>query len=481
MRALGAYIFAGGFTLGVRQHFDVLAHFEEGPYGVKTARLNFPELPIFVGPENWPLDDAKYYGVDFLYGNSPCAPWSQASGRPMDNWRTDPRVECTRRHFGLLEQLAPRVWAWESVAATWNKGREFVDELAAAAMRRGYAVTVFLHDAKYLGVPHNRARMMVVAHKVKLTFEAPDWSVIPCGEALRKLNDRGDLHAEAQGYANRIQWLIPHAKQGEDLRTTFNRVMAERGFTEDTLPRNALGQVKDRPGYLLKRSRADQPANTVMHDQVHPTEDRLLTLKELAHLCGYPADFELAPPASIVHEYTRAVMPPVAEYVARMVRQSLEANEPIGKPSYFVVDYRKPPGSVREEILVDGLSRPAADDSPHQRKSLGSADQVPAGSVVSAAGVAVSGAPGQEPAVVARPGATAGVPRPKAGVGRMAFLQVLIMMGRWTGPQMVEIVKHHWPQSKASGADVSTQRRVLVQKGYTPPPTLRKPVEDLPW
>ena len=31
MKALGTYIFAGGFTLGVKKHFDVLAHFEDKP------------------------------------------------------------------------------------------------------------------------------------------------------------------------------------------------------------------------------------------------------------------------------------------------------------------------------------------------------------------------------------------------------------------------------------------------------------------
>jgi hypothetical protein len=28
MKALGTYVFAGGFTLGVKKHFDVEAHFE---------------------------------------------------------------------------------------------------------------------------------------------------------------------------------------------------------------------------------------------------------------------------------------------------------------------------------------------------------------------------------------------------------------------------------------------------------------------
>ena len=50
MKALGTYIFAGGFTLGVKKHFDVLAHFEDKP-GLykKTVKANFPDLPIYEG------------------------------------------------------------------------------------------------------------------------------------------------------------------------------------------------------------------------------------------------------------------------------------------------------------------------------------------------------------------------------------------------------------------------------------------------
>ena len=45
MKALGAYIFAGGFALGVEKHFDILAHFEMKP-GVykKTFQANFPNV-----------------------------------------------------------------------------------------------------------------------------------------------------------------------------------------------------------------------------------------------------------------------------------------------------------------------------------------------------------------------------------------------------------------------------------------------------
>jgi hypothetical protein len=44
VKALGTYIFAGGFTIGVSKHFNVLAHFEMKP-GLykKTFQANFPD------------------------------------------------------------------------------------------------------------------------------------------------------------------------------------------------------------------------------------------------------------------------------------------------------------------------------------------------------------------------------------------------------------------------------------------------------
>src|SRR5687768_13498272 len=114
LKAVGCTIYAGGFTVGVKRHFDVLCHLEGDKYGVATARANFPTMPIHVGKENWPLEQLRRAKPDFVFGNPPCAPWSVA-GKKGDHWKTDPRLETTRGHFGLVEVLRPKVWAWESV------------------------------------------------------------------------------------------------------------------------------------------------------------------------------------------------------------------------------------------------------------------------------------------------------------------------------------------------------------------------------
>jgi site-specific DNA-cytosine methylase len=103
MKALGAYIFAGGFALGVKKHFDILAHFEMKP-GVykKTFQANFPDVEYYEGEENWPKDKFKNK-VDFVYCNPPCAPWSNlgSTQKGAMAWKDDPRIACWRNAFSL--------------------------------------------------------------------------------------------------------------------------------------------------------------------------------------------------------------------------------------------------------------------------------------------------------------------------------------------------------------------------------------------
>ena len=72
MKALGAYIFAGGFTIGVSKHFKVEAHFDDKPgFYKKTFQANFPDIPVYEGKDNWPIKKYKDQ-IDFEIGRASC-------------------------------------------------------------------------------------------------------------------------------------------------------------------------------------------------------------------------------------------------------------------------------------------------------------------------------------------------------------------------------------------------------------------------
>jgi len=99
-KAVGAYIFAGLFTVGVCEHFDVLCHLEDGPFGVATARKNWPDMPIHTDPATWPTKELRREGVTLIYCNPPCAPWSKAAPSPPWLWIGDmPGESCEPRDF----------------------------------------------------------------------------------------------------------------------------------------------------------------------------------------------------------------------------------------------------------------------------------------------------------------------------------------------------------------------------------------------
>ena len=177
--ALGVYIFAGGFTLGVKEAgFEILAQFEDGAYGVETTRKNHPGLDVFDDQKSWPSE--RYEGkIGFLYGNPPCAPFSNAGisslkkGKMHDHWKRDERTNCILRMFEVLEIARPTVWAWESVQLAFKRGRPMIDELTERAAAMGYSASYVLMNAVHLGVPQIRRRFFCVFHKVAIDWEYP--------------------------------------------------------------------------------------------------------------------------------------------------------------------------------------------------------------------------------------------------------------------------------------------------------------------
>lgn len=330
--ALGCYIFAGGFTLGVRKHFEVLAHFEEGPYGTATAAHNIPELRdrIFTDPATWPAAD--YAGrVDFVYGNPPCAPWSVCSAGRAVPWRLDPRVGCTQRLFGLLEAIQPKVWAFESVRPTFNKGRELIDEMVLKARDLGYDATALMVEGTRHGVPQKRPRFFLVLSRYALEWEPTRVKTVPTvGAAFAKPFKTFTHSNEGSKF---FLDLVRKTQQGQRVAALFNELYPER--VEEG--RRTGEWVKGRPSFQNIRLDPTVPSCTLTGGakQIHPTEHRLISVEESAALCGYPRGFKFL--GSIGKQYqqvAQAVMPPVGEYLARTVRAGIEAKRRVRSPGF---------------------------------------------------------------------------------------------------------------------------------------------------
>lgn len=368
LTAVGCHIFAGGFTVGVRQAgFDVLCHLEgEAGYGATTTAANMPGLKIHVGADNWPVGElSSGPRIDFVYGNPPCAAWSgnNPNSHVEGKWRDDPRVGCVREHFSLLEELRPRVWAWESVCQAPVKGRELVDELTQRALAMGYSVTEVFHDARWLGTPQTRKRWFMVCHDVEVDFVVDRWVETSAVDALARVEPEGEPAYDSM--SNRAVF-GPHLSDipaGKRLRAYWEEVICPPG-SQTTKPN---GHVLGRPGFGHVRLDDHGPATaTVGYSMVHPTQHRFLHVNEVAALAGFPPGyvFDGGPSgAKQLDLIARGVCPPVGRWLAEQVRRGVEAGRRVTDPVVRVVDLRERPAAEGGRVTREprrAVTRPPA-------------------------------------------------------------------------------------------------------------------------
>lgn len=338
MKALGMHVFAGSFTLGMREHHDVVAHFENGEYGVETMRKNQPEIPVYTEPEEWPV--SEHDDVDIVYGNPPCAPFSNNStseGDRSEGALQDERVESHRQMVRVLERVQPRFWVFESVCHIYDKAGPLLEEIEGLAEELGYNVTHFFHNVNYYGNPQSRKRYFCVLHDTPLDFRPPDFEDAPTvGDVWEDIapDEPRCHHIPPDEIWDKWKDLIPKVGQGEKLRPVFVR---ERP-----------GEEKGRPLQHMRRLDPDDSAWTVIggYRFIHPYEDRLLAANEMSALQGYPNDYELQGSSNQRMDLAaRGVCVEMGEYLGRLFAEA-EHRDP-EQHGVAVVDFRDDPGRIQ--------------------------------------------------------------------------------------------------------------------------------------
>ena len=335
--ALGCYIFAGGFTTGIKKAgFKVLGHLEGSMFGVRTVERNHPELQlgknIFIDPPTWPIHN--FNGVDLIFGNPPCAPFSVANASSLregrTQWMRDPRVECIRNEFNLLGELRPKVLVFESVQQAFTRGRDLIDSLTDSARELGYSATYILLNTAHLGVPQTRRRFFCVFHNVVIPWwypaaEAKDGTPrheLTVREAFDELEDLAPEIYQDTPSRMRLAKLTP---EGDSLRKTWEAENPER-----TWKRGINDKVIGRPPFTLRKLAWDRPSPTLIGgaQYYHPGRSQHLSVKETQVLCGYPPEYEFVT-KTLGLKYTeigQAVMPPVGEWLGKNIKRAVEIN-----------------------------------------------------------------------------------------------------------------------------------------------------------
>lgn len=430
LSAIGMHVYAGGFTVGVREHFDVMAHLEHAAYGAEVVRLNFPDLPIHAGgPANWPARWPRR--PRFVYANPPCAIWSGAGVGARGRWAGDPRLQAHHDIFSYAVDTADAdVIAVESVPRSFTEGRRHVDGLVDRARATGRSTTVVMHDARHLGVAQRRSRIFYVFSRVEIPWETPDAGDAPTvREVFRGLPRRTRGFEPRAGIPRLDMPLLLQAAPGEIFRQVYDRLHPDP-------PRGHRGQKIGSPSFLDRRIPWDKPAPVIIANKLyHPEEDRRLTLEELVALSSFPQDYRWPPgdSATISGWISRGVMPRVGEWLAGNVRRALERNRRINDPGASVLDLRTPPGRT---FTMEEWDMKIAQLRPTGKTTVPAAKAGPA----------------------ARP------PDVVAGEGSGAYIRRCLAAG-FGDDEILASVHASFPGSKAKKSDISWNKGKLRKEG----------------
>jgi DNA (cytosine-5)-methyltransferase 1 len=301
--------------------------------------------------------------LDILLGGPPCQGFSSAGVKAGE----DPRNSLLRHYVRLLEGVRPKWFLMENVEGLLtNAGGSHIHDAVAAFLEAGYSVNVEKVYAQGYGVPQRRKRVLIVGNRLGYDFIFPEPVTRYSGNIFRKgemtfSTAVGDLPPAAENPdeavvfrrqpQNELQAYLRGKAQTvtDHYSPTLSKIQLERvqhlraGQTMKDLPehlqhvsfrRRAFRRVMDgtpvekRGGAPsgLKRLVANEPSLTITgaatREFVHPSEDRLLTLRECARLQTFPDGFKFAGnAASRIQQIGNAIPPILARAIGEQIAE----------------------------------------------------------------------------------------------------------------------------------------------------------------
>ncbi len=371
--AISLFSGCGGCSLGlVQAGFAVSLAAELDEDACLTYRANVGAAPLWqtdLGAVS-PNDILQRVGagvgeIPLIAGGPPCQGFSSAGAK---DW-TDPRNSLLKKYVDLVVAMRPVWFVMENVEGllTSNDGF-FITEAVAQFLQAGYWVRAKKTYLEKYGLPQRRKRVIVVGNLERCAFEFPEeshasadtGSLFGSGTPLLSIVDaiddmgtpaeRGEVsfgsppRSEFQrGLRRRDNGLVTLHTVKKVNETTANRIRhLKQGRTMKDLPeelqhasftRRAYRRVMDgtptekRGGAPsgLKRLVGTDPSLTITSaspsEFVHPTQDRLLTLRECARIQGFPDEFNFVGSwSSVATQIGNAIPPPFMKLLAEHIR-----------------------------------------------------------------------------------------------------------------------------------------------------------------
>ncbi len=291
--------------------------------------------------------------LEVLISCAPCTGFSQKNA--SNHIHDDPRNLLVERTADFVGEFMPEFLVMENVKELLSGNqRHHFDALRRRLEREfGYSVWAEVHDLSDYGLPQRRLRAMVIARRDGPVIGLP-WGT----ERVRTVRSTighlppigaGDVHPDDPMHLaprntprvlSRIRAMPKDGGSWADIMNDPDRTEEEkRHLLIPAMFRARPGSFPDVYGRLWW----DRPAITITREcghvgngrYVHPEQDRLLSVREMALLQGFPPDYHFEGRLTAKYNQIGDAVPPlvaakIAEHITRIKSGELNVYEEFG-------------------------------------------------------------------------------------------------------------------------------------------------------
>lgn len=363
-KAISLFAGAGGCSLGFSQYgVKILAAYDVCKEAVDTYNYNFEGQKGHIED----LSTCDFSAIrdslglrkgqlDLIIGGPPCQGFTTA-GRRSEN---DSRNLLLRNYVSALQEFYPRWFMMENVEGilTTTNG-DFLVNCIQGMISLGYTVYLKKVYMQEFGIPQRRKRVVIVGNSEGKSFDFPRPVSIASGriykygtETLREaIADIEEVDIPEINHVRKTETGIQYERicalhEGQTMKD-LPKELQHKSFAKRAARRVCDGTPSEKRGGSpsgLKRLIYDEPSLTITgsatSEFIHPTQNRMLTVRECARIQTFPDEFRFfGTDSQQMQQIGNAIPPLFANQMAAQIYlcdQKVSKSFPKGLMSYNV-------------------------------------------------------------------------------------------------------------------------------------------------
>ena len=317
---------AGGFSLGFDSSgFENVFSVDIEKDFCKTYQANFPhhkliQTDITKLTNNEILNLIGNQDIDVVIGGPPCQGFSIA-GSIGRKFIEDPRNRLFKEFVRVVEVSKPKYFIMENVARLYTHNKNQTrEEIIKDFEELGYDVKCEVLNSSDYGVPQARRRVIFIGSRLKNTILFPTKTHVD--KKITVLEALDDLPILNSGEAS---MLLNHKAMNHTAQMLHKMSFVKDSGNREQIPKEIRPKSGDTRKYIKYDS--SKPSITVTGDMrkvFHYSQNRALTVRELARLQTFPDNFEFKGNSiSQQQQVGNAVPPLMAEALANSLKNMI--------------------------------------------------------------------------------------------------------------------------------------------------------------